>query len=95
MRSLCRWLLSTCGIALICLRLYPADQEWVSNLFHDDFIYARANEFSVHLIKDSGLSLSLYEQHADNLTSLTKTTVIILEAAAIGLFFLILNRKLR
>lgn len=95
MRLLCRWLLLLCGIALVCLRLYPTGQEWVSKLFHDDFVYAQANSFSLHLIRESGLSLDLYESYADNLTNLTHTTTVILEAAVIFIVSFVVARKLR
>lgn len=94
MRSFCRWLLFLGGCTLICFRLYPSDQEWVSKLFQDDFVYAGANAFSLKLISDSGLSLKLYESYADNLTTLTHTTVIILEAVAIGIIFFVAAKKL-
>jgi hypothetical protein len=84
-----------CGTALICVRLYPLDQaEWVSNLFHDNVVYAEANALSLRVIRDSGLSLDLYKSYASNLTTLTHTVVVILEAVAIALVFFTAARKL-
>jgi hypothetical protein len=95
MRRLCRWLLFLCGTALICLRLYPDQAEWVPNLFHDDAVYALANALSLKIIEDSGLSMSLYASYADNLTTLVHTAVALLEAVAIALVFFVSARKLR
>lgn len=96
MRRLCRWLLLLCGTALICLRLYPFDEtEWVSTLFQDDLVYAQANAFSLRLIRESGLSMKLYASYVSNLTTLTHTVVMLLEAVTIALVFLIASRKVQ
>jgi hypothetical protein len=94
MRRFCRWLLLLCGTAIISLRLYPSDIEWVSKLFHDDLVYAHANALSLRVISESGLSLSLYGAHVDNLATLTHTVVIILEAVAVALIVLIAAKRL-
>lgn len=94
MRRLCRWLLFLGGTALICVRLYPSSQEWVARLFHDDLVYEHAEALSLRLISISGLSLSLYGSHADNLTTLVQTVVVILEAVVIAFVFFTAARKL-
>ena len=96
MRHLCRRLLFLSGITLICARLYPFDQaDWVSHLFCDDIVYARGRAFSLGLIRDSGLSLSLSESYVTNLATLTRAVVIILEAVGLALLFFGAARKLR
>lgn len=95
MRRFFRWLLSSCGIVLICLRLYPSENEWVSKLFYDDYVYDRANALSLSLVSDSGLSLDRYSAHVDNLATLSRTVVVILEAVVIALVFFTSARKLR
>jgi hypothetical protein len=94
-RRFFRWLLFLCGSVLICLRLYPSESEWVSKLFYDDYVYDRANVLSLRLVSESGLSLDRYSAHADNLATLSRAVVIILEAVVVALVFFTAARKLR
>ena len=96
MRRLCRWLLFLIGSTLVCLRLYPFERDdWVSQLFHDDFVYGQASSLSIRLIRESGLSLNLYASYADNLVTLAHATVVLLETVIIGVVFYIGVQRLK
>lgn len=95
MRRFLHWLVLACGLALVCLRLYPSDDtEWISNLFFDDAIRVKLEAFSLGLIGDLGMSTGTTATYTSNLTSLVHTFVILIEVVIIALFFYLMARKI-
>ncbi len=96
MRRLCRWLLFLIGSTLVCMRLYPFERDdWVPQLFHDDFVYGQASSLSIRLLRESGLSLDLYSSYADNLATLVHAAVVHLETVIIGVVIYVSVQKLK
>ncbi|HUJ68703.1 MAG TPA: hypothetical protein VLW86_04225 [Syntrophorhabdales bacterium] len=95
MRRFLHWLVLACGFALVCLRLYPSDDtEWISNLFFDDVVRAKAEAISLQIIGSLGTTGTSGVSYASNLTSLVHTVVILLEVVIIAVFFYLVARKI-
>jgi len=95
MRRFLHWLVLACGFALVCLRLYPSDEgDWISNLFFDDVIRAKAEELSLQVIGSLGTTGSSGVSYASNLTSLVHTSVMLLEVVIIAIVFYLVARRI-
>jgi len=95
MRRFLHWLVLACGFALVCLRLYPSDDtEWISNLFFDDVIRAKAEEFSLQVIGSLGTTGTSGVSYAANLTSLVHTAIMLIEVVIIAVVFYLVARKI-
>ena len=95
MRRFLHWLVLACGFALVCLRLYPSDDtEWISKLFFDDVVRAKAEAISLGLIGNLGMTATSTASYASNLTSLVHTFVILIEVVIIAVFFYLVARRI-